>query len=201
MTTKLSVDEKAITLPVFMRQLESALKQRGMLYLFYLVATYVSVGKSLSNMLQNYPLYDPKTIVSQIKAGMRDSQRSLPDGTNVNRSAYDQYDLKNLYESHLFIWNSLDDGLQEEIRPFLSEDPSGPEVIAHVLLRMLPNSYRRNDQLLEDLKSLSLKDQPGENVIAYNQKALHLCQELRKGNALPANAIMIMHNLVTHSCA
>jgi hypothetical protein len=95
------------------------------------------------------------------------------------RQTADKYALQNLEWSGEYMRNSLSSQLLAKVVEEVSVSASGPEMlVATMTIIYSGQGYDALEQCKNELKSLTLKQFPGENVVDLNKKVTALCERL-----------------------
>jgi len=85
----------------------------------------------------------------------------------------------------------LEESLQEHVKP---AQQNGPNILRHLLFSNYRPSLSKVDELVDQLKAMSIKKFPAENVTAYNIEAMTLIREIKMNYMYPNQ----VPNLATH---
>ena len=86
----------------------------------------------------------------------------------------------------------LEESLQEHVKP---AQQNGPNILRHLLFSNYRPSLSKVDELVDQLKAMSIKKFPAENVTAYNIEAMTLIREIKMNYMYPNQ----VPNLATHA--
>jgi hypothetical protein len=112
----------------------------------------------------------------------------------INSGIFDQYMINSLNESATFLLNSLERTFQRTIRTSLNfaDARHGPLVWMKVTDEVLPNTFRRIDELEALFRGRSVKTTPGENVATWANDQLETLQELDANDQLPRDHLLVL---------
>ena len=151
--TKFSRASTTYPLLTFSRDAHQHMRETGMDSEFYFIDPSDSVIK---NIFDNHARFTIESVDKQ-----------LQDGLGQTPSRYDSYSLKNLQNSAKWLMNSLDSDLRGTIRNEVTDDVTGPHLWMVIVSHVETDSYRRYQSMEHNLKSLSIKSYPGENIVQF----------------------------------
>ena len=107
----------------------------------------------------------------------------LIEGQRVNGAIADKYYFQNLDWSGVYIRNSISPKLLTQVLAEVPVTASGPETFVALMQVIYADGYDALDQCKEELKALSLKDFPGENISDLNLKITQYAERLDSAQA------------------
>ena len=120
----------------------------------------------------------------------------------VDTGVFDQYMITSLSDSAAFLLNSMDLAFQRVLRSSLMSDEVryGPLVWMKIVEEVVPNTFRRMDDLEKLFKGRSVLTTPGENVNVWAQEQLETLLEMDANDQLPRDHLLILAEQLT-SCS
>ena len=138
------------------------------------------------NILTNYTAFtlnEIRTEVAKLKAS---------DG--------DSYDHNNLDWSESYLLNSITLELQNAITNKIADiEVSGPLLWMYIVQYVESNTATAHQALLDQLKNMTVKSFPGENIMLCNEKLSTICRRLALADELPKNIGLLLCDVLTAS--
>jgi hypothetical protein len=174
-------DEKTskITLTSWVNSIRSYMEERGMDTVFYV---FDPVTNSEIYLLSEWGSASPTKIdawVTTLRSGV-----PKPDGTLLPVCDYDGDNLK---WSGKAILSSITLALWETVEKDLGVDASGPEAFASVISKLQQVNSAAIRSLVDELKSLSLIKEPGQDVEIFGGRVIELCRRITGTGLAPTD--------------
>jgi hypothetical protein len=178
-------DEKTskITLTSWVNSTRSYMEERGLDTVFYI---YDGQTDSETYLLTDWGSASPAKIeswVATLRAGVPKTDGTLLPPCN--------YDLDNLKWSGKAILNSITLPLWETVEKDLGVDGSGPEAFAAVVYKLQQVSSAAVRTLVDELKSLSLLKEPGQDAEIFGGRVVELCRRISGTGSAPTDLVVL----------
>jgi hypothetical protein len=111
------------------------------------------------------------------------------DGT---RSAVCPYDIENLEWSAVFIKASITVDLWMKIEPTIQFGATGPQVLHRIVIEHQSEGAATVRNLVDELRSIKLKEQPGEDVSAMGNRIIDLCKRIEGSGQAPSDMSLLV---------
>jgi len=118
--------------------------------------------------------------------------------TKLRMSDGDSYDTNNLDWSESYLLNSITLELQNVITNKIADtEVSGPLLWMYIVQDVESNTTTAHQALLDELKHMTVKSFPGENVKQCTEKLSTICCQLSLADELPKNIGLLLCNVLT----
>jgi hypothetical protein len=104
---------------------------------------------------------------------------------------YDEYDKDNLRDSLMYLLNSVDAAVKQEITPFLTAETTGPELWMRIVGTVQSSTIERLSKLLKTIRNIKLTDYK-ENIKEYCRVMIGYAKELDAAHKLPEEMCYII---------
>lgn len=104
----------------------------------------------------------------------------------------DDYDRKNMETSGTALMKSIGPNLHSDLQKFIVGTLLGPVVFMQIVSRIQSSSSSVWRAMVDSLKALRLRQEPGENVDSFSDKITEYCRSLEGANKLPDDVTVIL---------
>jgi hypothetical protein len=181
-------DKRTVTIPSWVAMIRSCFEDRGMDTVMRL---YNAEEEEELYMLsdENWGRVDGRDVTNWVKELKRGV---LKDGQDTELHPACPFDQDNLAWSGKFIMNSITSDLWEIIEKEVGSNPTGPEAFFAIIQEGQVSTASMVQALTEQLKRMSIKSEPGQNVQTFTNKIVDIARRIN-GSFLP---VPNLHSLV-----
>jgi hypothetical protein len=165
-----------VKLVSYMREVKTFLTQTGQEGVFFVKHTGDGVERNILDYSGMYTSADVQHHVTKLRA------------------SGDSYDAKNLRTSGILMLTTIGPTLKGEIEKFIHTEDSktGPYIFMLIIERIVTCSTSTWRALITELGSLSIVNEPGENVEVFADKVTGICCTLEGADQLPKDNAMLV---------
>jgi Zinc knuckle len=167
-------DKSPVSITTWISQLRVAMEDRG---LDTVMRIYNASNEQELYMLDNkswgcIASSDVTEWVNELTTGVYQT------GSTTNKSPVCPHDIANLDRAGKFIMNSITLPLWSIIEKEVGCNPSGPAALHAIVQDAQVSTASMVQSLINQLKSLSLKHEPGQDVISFSNKVMEIARKL-----------------------
>lgn len=143
---------------------------------------------NMINIITDHARFTLKNVIEHINEGKK-------------QETYDEFDRSNLTDSMMYLLNSIDTSLKQEINSFINSETSGPELWMRIVTSVQSSTIERMTKLQRLIRETKVKDYRGENIKEYAKKMMSYCRDLEAAGKLPEDIcyIIIEQLIVTNN--
>ena len=108
------------------------------------------------------------------------------------QSFTDDYDQTNLEWSYEALINSIDAQILIDVQKYIDSAMTGPHLYWTIMTHIHSTTSPAMRTLIDKLRDMRLKDEPGENVETYTNKVDAICMQLQGANKSPADVSVLV---------
>lgn len=135
------------------------------------------------NLIEEHPRMTIQSVIASVKS-MTDS------------STYDDYNKDNMRDALMYLLNSIDATVKQEITPFITSSTTGTELWMRIVGTVQSSTIERLSKLSKTIRNIKLSDYK-ENVKEYSRVMMGYSKELDSAHKLPEE---ICYIILDHLC-